>query len=223
MAYTTAAEVRGQINKTDTGDDAILTKLISAAERTINRFCNRPDGFEADSSASSRTWAGSGRPYQYINETVEITLVEVKESPTSDTYTSWASGDWIAASGDPKYPNYNDLPYTMLVVDPTGDKSIFYSGRYTTRGGFRPTSTISRGVPTVRVTAKWGFSVAVPDDISEACIMQVARWYKRLEGAMADALASGELGQLLYRQSLDPDIKMILINGRYTRPVTGRR
>lgn len=221
--YATAAELRAQINKTDTSDDAILTTIISAAERNINRFCNRPDGFEADSSASARRYAGSGKPYQFIDECVEITLVEVKNSPTSTTYDSWATTDWIAAKGDPEYPNYNETPYDLIVVDPTGDEVIFYSGRYTTRGGFRPRTDIHRGVPTVRITAKWGFSVSVPDDIHEACIMQAARWYKRLEGAMADALASGELGTLMYRQSLDPDVKMLLVNGRYVKPTTGRR
>jgi hypothetical protein len=223
MAYTTAAAVRGQINKTDTTDDAILTALISAAERTINRFCNRPDGFEADTSASARIYAGSGKPYQFIDECVEVSAVAVKNSATSDTYTSWGIGDYIECSGDPKEPNFNDLPYNLLLVDATGDESIFTSGKFTTRGGFRPSTDVHRGVPTVQVTAKWGFSVSVPADIAEACIMQVARWYKRLQGAMGDALASAELGQIMYTSKLDPDVELILKRGRYIKPVTGRR
>lgn len=223
MAYATAAELRAQMNKTSTADDSILATILSAAERTINRFSNRPDGFEADAAASARRYAGSGKPYQSIDECVSITLVEVKNSPTSTSYTTWATTDWIPIRGDPEDPNYNGLPYTMIMVDPTGSQSIFYSGSFVTRGGFRPTTDVHRGVPTVRVTAKWGFSVAVPDDIHEACIMQAARWYKRLEGAMSDALASAELGTLLYRQRLDPDVAMILVEGRYVRPSIGRR
>lgn len=223
MAYATAAELRSRIDKTSTADDAVLTALIAAAENNINRATNRPDGFEADTSASARRYAGSGKPYQFIDECVEITLVEVKDSATDSTYDSWISADWIACSGDPEYPNFNDLPYDMVMVDPTGDESIFSTGKYTTRGGFRPLTDVHRGVPTVRITAKWGFSVAVPDDIREACLMQSARWYKRFEGAMSDALASGELGMLLYRQTLDPDIRRILIDGRFMKPNTGRR
>jgi hypothetical protein len=224
MPYATPEELRAHINKSSTDDDvSVLTPLLSAAETTINRFCNRPDGFLADTVACARRYAGSGKPYQFIDENVSITLVEVKNAPTSDTYDSWATTDWIAAKGEPNYPNYNALPYDLLIVDPTGDEEIFYSGLYTTRGGFRPVTEISRGVPTVRITALWGFAVSTPDTIKEACIMQSARWYKRLEGAMADALASGELGSLLYRQSLDPDIKTILVKGRYVKPTTGRR
>jgi len=78
-------------------------------------------------------------------------------------------------------------------------------------------------VPTVQITARWGFATEVPIDIKEAAIMQAARWYKRLQSAMADVLASGELGQLLYRKSLDPDIRRLLVDGRYVKPVVGRR
>lgn len=223
MAYATPVELRAQVNMTTATSDAVLEDIISAAEITINRFTNRPDGFEADAAATARIYAGSGKPYQFIDETVEVTLVEVKDSPTDTGYTSWAATDWLGFRGDPRDPNYNFLPYDSLMIDPTGDYAIFLSGSFVTRGGFRPSTDINRGVPTVQVTAKWGYSVLVPADIHEACIMQASRWFKRLQGAMSDALASGELGTLLYRQSLDPDIKMILVNGRYKKPMTGRR
>jgi len=223
MSYATSAELRPQINKLSTADDGVLTMLLSAAETTINGFCNRPDGFVALTTAAARVYAGSGKPYLFIDENVSITLVEVKDSPTDTTYTSWATTDWIPFRGDPEDPNFNGLPYTAIMADPTGDYSIFYSGSFVTRGGFRPSTDINRGVPTVRITAKWGYSVAVPADIKQACLMQSARWYKRMEGAMSDALASAEMGTLLYRQVLDPDIKMILVNGRYVKPAVGRR
>lgn len=223
MSYCTPQELRSQINKLSTASDIDLTSILSAAERTINGFCNRPDGFVSLTTATARLYAGTGRAYMSIDECTSITLVEVKESATDSSYVSWAAGDWIPFSGDYKDPNFNRLPYTMLMIDPTGDQVVFTGGRYTGQRGFPPETDRSRGVPSVRVTAKWGYSVAVPADIKEACIMQASRWYKRLESAMADTLASGELGTLLYRQSLDPDIKMILVNGRYVKPAVGRR
>lgn len=223
MAYATNTELKSRINKIGVADDATLTAILSAAENTINLFCNRPDGFLADAAASARRYAGSGKPYQSIDECIAITLVEVKSSPTDTTYTAWAATDWLGFRGDPEDPNFNGLPYTMLMVDPTGDYAVFYSGSFVTRGGFRPTVEVNRGVPTVRVTARWGYSAAVPADIKEATIMFAARIYKRLEGSMSDALASGELGTLLYRQQLDPDIKQLLVGGRYIKPAVGRR
>jgi hypothetical protein len=223
MAYASVQELAIQINKKAVDDDIVLTAILSAAERTINGFCNRPDGFLATSTATARRYTGNGKAYMAIDECVAITLVEVKDSPTDSAYVSWAVGDWIPFRGDYKDPDFNRTPYTMLMVDPTGDQSIFTGGRYVNQRGFPPDTDRSRGVPTVRVTAKWGYAAIVPTDIKEACIMQAARWYKRLEGAMADTLASSELGQMLYRQSLDPDLKMILVNGRYVKPAVGRR
>lgn len=223
MAYASAQDLRSQINKLSTTSDIDLTSMLSAAERVINGFCNRPDGFISLTTATSRLYAGTGRAYMSIDECTSITLVEVKDTATASSYTSWVAGDWIPFSGDYKDPNFNRLPYTILMIDPTGDQVAFTGGRYTGQRGFSPEIDRNRGVPTVRVTAKWGYSVAVPADIKEACIMQAARWYKRLEGAMSDALASSELGTLLYRQVLDPDIKMILVNGRYVKPAVGRR
>lgn len=230
-SYASVSQLRAEMNLSSTSDDATLQRLLDAATRTINRFCNRPRGFDADAAASARYYSGSGGPYQNIDECVEVTEVAVKDSPSDDedSYTSWTVGtvgtttdaDVFPASGDPEQPDYSDTPYDLLVVGANGSYSSFTSGSFTSRRGFRPSSDVRRGVPTVEVTARWGFSDDTPADILEACIMQSARWYKRLQSAMADATASADFGQLLFRQSLDPDIKLILEGGRYVRPAVG--
>jgi len=145
MAYGTVIELRARIDKTSVVDDTVLTAIIAAAQRNIDRACNRPDGFEA-SVASARRYAGLGKPYLLIDECVAITLVEVKESATDTAYTSWLPTDWIACRGDPRSPDFNTLPYDMIMVDPTGDEAIFTSGEFLARGGFRPmTANFWRG------------------------------------------------------------------------------
>ena len=129
----------------------------------------------------------------------------VKESYNDTAYTTWTGDDWIAFSGSFAYPTFATLPYTAVMTDPNGSYYVFTKG---VQG------------PTVQVTARWGYSATPPADIVEACIMQSARWYKRLQSAMSDTLASGELGMLLYRQALDPDIRRILVDGRYINAVT---
>ena len=233
--YATVAELKVRIQKTDDSEDTQLFALLEAAAVKIDRFCNRiDDGFLASETASVKHYQGSGKVWQLIDECVAITLVEVKDSPSDVGYVAWTTpttplagdGDWYAFSGDPEQPDFNGLPYTALMIDPNGDESIFVSGRTSEatiwRSGVRGRNAI-RHVPTVRVTAHWGFSASVPLDIREATIMQAARWYKRLQGSMADALASTDLGQLLYTEQLDPDIAGILLDGRYKRPVTGYR
>lgn len=232
-AYATLEMLKGSMQKTDDGDDVILLRILDGAERKINRLCNRPDGFLADEDASARYYKGSGKAYQLIDECVEITEVAVKDSLTDEDYEAWTSpsanmagdGDWFAGTGDPDDPDFNSLPYTILFVDMNGDQSWFTgeTPELRRRGrNVRGLSLVAR-MPSVRVTAKWGYSVLVPDDIRQATIMQSARWYKRLQSAMADTLASADLGGLLYQQQLDPDIAGILLDGRYVKPATGRR
>jgi len=235
MAYATLAEFKAEIDLVDTAEKwtATITRLLNSATRNINTFCNRPDGFEADSVASARYYVGSGKPYQLIDEFTELSAVAVKNSTSDDedSYTAWVIGtlgttteaDVFAVTGDPKMPDYVSTPYTMLIVGANGDYSIFTSGAYSFKSGFRPYTTVPGGVPTVKVTAKWGYSTAVPADINTACIMQAARWFKRLQSAMADTLASSEMGTLMYTKGLDPAIQQILVNGRYVKTMTGRR
>ncbi len=232
MAYCTIAEVREDIDLESTGADDTFERLIAAAERNINLYCNRPDGFEADAAASARYFPGSGLAYQFIDETVEITTVAVKGSSTAATYTDWTTpatvmagdGDWIPFSGGPKFPRFVDLPYTGVMTDVNGDYSVFTSSFGTGMRGFPPRPGYPRtGIPTVKVTAKWGFSVATPGDITTACIMQVARWYKRLQSSMADSVGNIEFGELRFTKSLDPAIKQLLEGGMYVKPRTGIR
>jgi hypothetical protein len=212
-AYATAAELRTQIDKTGTtgtGSDANLLILLNAASDAINKYCNRLDGFDASDTASARVYSSKGRPYLYIDECVEITALAAKDSVTDTTYTAWAADDYIKASGSYEDPDYNSTPYTLLIIDPegTGGHSHFTDG-----------AAHLRVRPTVQVTAKWGYSATPPDAVKQACLTQAARWFKRGESAWADAAATTELGAIMYRKSLDPDVQMMLT--RYRKPALG--
>lgn len=225
FAYCSAAEVRAQMNMTDATQDANILLIINAASKAINDYTHRPDGFVALAAAAARIYTGSGGPVQKINECVDITMVAVKDSPTDTTYTDWAPTDWIPFTGDSRFPEFQPLdrgrPYTAIMIEPGGDYSHFASGSYTGRGGFRPSHSAHRGVPTVQVTARWGFAAIVPEPIKQATIIQVARWFKRGGSAWADALASGDLGTILYTKAVDPAIALLLNQGRFKRPALG--
>lgn len=236
--YASVAELRAQIDKQvndvgKPGGDTNLLLLLTAATRAINGVCNQPDGFLAASSATARTYPGSGKGYQLIDNCVEITSVSVKVSPTDSTYSAWLAADWIAFRGDPSAPEFNSLswaeprPFNGIMVGPSGSHAVFTSGSYSVRPGF-PIHEDDRAramaaVPTVSVTAKWGFAVAVPETVKEACLIQAARWVKRGEGGWADALANADMGTLHFTKSLDPDIVLLLKLGRLIRPSVGRR
>ena len=221
--YCTLDELKEAITVETSGHDSPLLGAITAASRAIDSYCNRPDGFVALATATARRFSGSGGAVQWVDECVEVTDVEVKDSATDTAYTAWAASDWLAASGNPENPDFHRTPYRMLIVDPTGDYDHFTGGRFAWRAGFRPdpNSVRQRGTPTVRVTAKWGYAVSVPAQVKEACIIQTARWYKRGQSAWADTVANPDVGQLMYRKELDPDVKFILSDGGFVKPRLG--
>lgn len=206
--WATAQELRSRMNSVTTLNDLNLEAILTAAQNTISRFCNRPDGFLAATTATTRLYAGSGNGYLSIDETPEITAVGVKSSTSDTVFTAWAATDWIAFKGSSRFPNFNKTPYEGLMVSPNGDYSYFRTGS-------------RRGFPMVQITAKWGYALTIPEELKEASIMQAIQWFKREEGAMTTALASGDLGMLLYNKAVDPAVAMILVEGRYKKPVVG--
>jgi len=111
--------------------------------------------------------------------------VETRSSPTVD-YDAYDDADWLAYQGNYDRPIFDRTPYSAIMAAADGSIGAFNSSR--------------RG-PTVRVTARWGGYEMPPADIVEACIMQSARWYKRLQSSMSDTLASADMGTLLYQKS----------------------
>jgi hypothetical protein len=147
--------------------------------------------------------------------------VAVKDSPSDTAYVSWAATDWIPFTGGPKHPEFNRTPYTALMVNPTGDYDVFTSGRFAHIRGFRPDTEPQWAIPTVQVTAKWGYATTVPSQVKLAAIAQASRWWKRSKGAWQDAVQSAEFGTMLYTKALDPDVQFMLVNARLVRRATG--
>jgi hypothetical protein len=123
------------------------------------------------------------------------------------------------------YPNFNDLPYNGIMTLPGGSYSDFTSGLSGILKGFRPhpDDVVSKKrVPTVKITAKWGYSVAVPSTIKQATIAFAARWFKRGQSSWSDVVASQEMGSLLYTSREFNDIKAMLESMRMYKPAIGR-
>ena len=228
QVYATVAELKSRIDRTLETDDVTLLGLLTGASRSIDNACNRKkDGFVAAVS-SAREFVGSGTTIQRIDECASVSLVEVKDSMGDTTYTAWAGTDWDLFGGSNRFPRFNIGPFDKLMIAYNGNYSSFTSGLSaraennlaslsgaSRRGIYNPRATY--GIPTVRVTALWGYALTCPPEIREATVMQAARWYKRYKSAMTDTLASEDVGTLIYDKPLDPAIRRILVDGRYIR------
>lgn len=214
--YAAPAELRAQPDMQGDIHDSVLTLLLTAASAAIDGFCNRQrDGFQAESTASERIYPGSGENYQWIHECVEIVSVEVKTSPSSESYVLWPSSDWMGFTGEPTYPDFNGPRFDGIM---SVSSKKFTLGEL---GGSEFSNGSITKVPTVKVTAKWGYSLELPSLIKQATILQASRWFKRGQAFWSDATANADLGMMMYRKDLDPDLKMMLVNGRMVRPIYG--
>jgi hypothetical protein len=224
VAYATAAELRAQMGKVSATDDAVLNLILLSATDALERACSRV--FLKPTTATAREYYGSGMSYQAIDECTSVTKVEVKEAADLP-YVTWSlTADVVPFCGDPRWPDFNSIPRTALMVAAGGDYAIFNSSRHGGHDGFTPLEQDTRRAdPMVRVTAYWAYSVAVPPTAKQAVLAQATRWYKRAQGGWSNVLVTGEQGMEMYAKpgfaALDTDIYAMVVLARLVKPMVG--
>ena len=152
-AYTTEAKVNTFLNTTVTA--GVLDDIILAVQKFIEEYTGR--NFKADSEASARLYDGNDSQELVIDDCIEVSTVEVGNNNYGDTFTT------IGTSGTDRYytlPNNND-------VDGVPIRKLHLRSR-----------TFLSGFQNHRITAKWGYSENVPDDVSHVATVLVSSIYK---------------------------------------------
>jgi hypothetical protein len=189
--YCTSTEAKALMpdQSWSTAYDALLSSLATQASREFDRYTNRPPGSYYVTTASDRYFTGDGSLCLYPGEMAAApTAVAVAETGVLTTYTAWST------ASDYQCLPYNAMdegrPYDALFIDLTNGNKTYW-----------PPFAKS-----IKVTAKWGYSAAVPEDITGACLTMVIRHFKRGQQGMADVGAIAELGQLRYVKGQDPAV-----------------
>jgi hypothetical protein len=198
--YVTVEEVKADVPDSplfdinDSTYDEVLGNMITAASRLIDKAVGGwANYFYPTTDSQTRYFDGSGSEVQYIDPAVSITSVAVSGSGRAVTdYTAWtADSDYFVAPYNHTAIGY---PITNLVVDnDSGSKGTW--GK--TKKG-------------VKVTGIFGWSLTPPADVEQACKIQAVRWFMRAKQGYQDAAANPNLGEMVYMQELDPDVKMLL-------------
>lgn len=194
--YTTAEEVKTDLEAggaTATAAlDTFLVSAITEASRLIDRYKQVEDNaYNCAGADETRYFNGSGRVRQPVGYVASITSVAVEE--TDGTYTTWTEDtDYF------NWPENHDTiaePIRYLEVNQKSDgtKSVWTYGQRR-----------------VKVVGDFGIATSTPPEVNRACKIQVQRWAKRAQQGWADASTNTDLGQIQFRQSLDPDVKVIL-------------
>lgn len=169
--YTTKDKIQKYANITiDGAMDAQIGLWIEAAENKIDLATGR--NFIADVAATARLFDGDGSTKLIIPDAVEITLVEVGNDSYGGAFTT------IAATGANRYftvpANHTALKKPITRVE--------LNSNY-----------FARGRQNNRITAKWGYSAAVPADIEFAATVLVTGIINEQRGG-GDKIAMEKIG-----------------------------
>jgi hypothetical protein len=147
-----------------------IDSFINAAERIINQITGR--NFVADTTASARLFDGDGSNSIIIDDCVAITKIEVG----NDSYG--LNFNEVQSSGSDRYFLYPNNYSSKLVPI----YKVLLNCRHFTAG-----------MQNNRITAKWGYSAACPDDIKLAAIIFAAGIYNQ-QHQSGDQIKSESIG-----------------------------
>ena len=170
--YTDKTKIEELLKETIDRD---LDDIILMVQQYIENKTNRI--FSACSVASARYFDGNGDDTMDIDECIEITKVENGDDYYGDTFTE------ILTTGDTRYYTepYNELPIESIRL----------------RGGLW-----TPGKKNVKITARWGYSEEVPDDIVWVATYLSSMFYKQ-QASVAGGVQSETIGSYSVNYALD--------------------
>lgn len=185
--YITLNELKAalRIPTSDTIDDSLLEKAVNSASRLIDGYANRSF---YNGGTATRIYAPQDA---YVTQFDDLqTLTTLESSSDGDGFdTTWTSNQYQL---EPLNGISDGLttPYTRVrAVD---DLTFLTNGEEAT----------------VRITGVWGWS-AVPDAISQACVIQAERIFKRLDSPLGVA-GFGDMGVVRVTSRLDGDVAQLV-------------
>jgi hypothetical protein len=181
--YATLSELKRAltIEDDDTSSDDLLNRALAAASRGIDTATGRR--FYLDGAATARTYRPGGRTV--CTDSGERLLVDDIGSATGLVVETGSGGSWAATT------SYE-----------TGPDNALTRGRPVTALTLTA-GTWGSGLARVRVTAQWGWP-AVPDEITQACVIQAARLFRRKDSPEG-VTGSAEWGVVRLSRR-DPDV-----------------
>lgn len=170
--YTNEERIEAYLSDTLSIEVGAAAPYILATQRFIEGYTGRV--FRADDTATARQYDGSGTRELCIDDCVEITTVQAGNDVWGDSLST------IAASGTDRY-------YTLPTNNEADDvpiNKLLLRNRIWVMGHANNT-----------ITAKWGYSVDVPDDIKWAATVIASAMYYENKGENSGPIKSEKIGE----------------------------
>lgn len=195
--YATAAQLKSYVGILEANlDEAEIALAITASSRAIDRACSRQFGLVDTVEDRYYTPRWDKRLCRWVIEIDDLmtTTGLLVNADLDDDATYDDTIDQYALKPVNSAPK--GRPWTQIVVHPSS--SVLPTNRQ----------------DSVEVTARFGWT-AVPDAITQACLLQASRVFKRKEAPFGVA-GSPEYGsEMRLLAKVDPDVEVII--GPYKR------
>lgn len=184
--YATLAQVKAALRITDSVDDTLLEMAIESGSRAIDGYANR--NFYSNGSAV-RVFTPNDSFMTEIDDLISVTTLKTKSDDDSGFDTTWTATDYQLEPLNGRADGIT-TPYTNIRA--IGDYLF----------------TQFEGEATVEVTGVWGWS-STPISVTQACVIQASRIYKRLDSPLGVAGIS-DIGIMRVSNRLDPDVAQLV-------------
>lgn len=216
MAYTNSTDLRAYLGTStgSSGDDSLLTVLISAAQKAIDSYCGRT--FETSSGVryyrqtdliewpersqyrvpgytypsyqkSWDSWGGLGN----LTRTNQYVLWLGQDIKSVTTLTNGDGSTVISSTGYWLEPRNSTAAYQYIRLKTAESWTFDTDGE-------------------ISVDGHWGYSTTAPDDIVQACKRWAAYLYRQRSAQVYDVTADPELGIITVPQGIPADVKLLL-------------
>jgi len=182
MDYTTLARVKQEMHAQEVTDDAVITMLITAASRAIDRKCTGVTDPDALDYFAAATVTGELLPGLADKRGVIIAYPHKPyiESVSSFEYRERPFDEWVSV-------DVNRVEVDGLRVTAYPQVTSFSQRRVRVRIGY---------------TGGLGLAVdSLPADLVDAATILAIRYYREAEGGLSDAIGIAELASMVYTKA----------------------
>lgn len=183
--YCTLAQIKAATRITDNVDDSLLEMAVESASRLIDSDCDR--SFYTSGTAT-RDFVPNGQYTVSTDDLTEIVSVKIDDSGDLTFPITLALTDYQIEPVN-RIVSGNAFPVTQLRM--IGDYVLPIWGKQAT----------------IRVEGVFGFT-PVPSQITQACVIQASRIFKRLDSPLGIA-GFGDMGALRVSRT-DPDVSALI-------------
>jgi len=195
VAIITPQNLKDWLGINDDTDDTNIAIATAAANDAVIAHCGR--SFEKATVATARIFRPTSLTRVEVDDIWDATgIIVATDNADTGTYTqAWTASDYIL---EPANGMKHGLPWPYEMLRAV--RSLYFPG--------------NRRTFSVRVTAKWGWSV-VPEPVFNATLLKGARLFGRKNSP--DGLLGGfsDLGPVRVSLREDPDLQLLLKD--YTR------